>query len=190
MKYMISIALAIIALAAPLVASDLQIELEPEQSSVGLRLQATLHSVHGTVGVASGSMRLDTESGIAMGKVTVDATTAQTGNKKRDKKMHAKVLRTAEHPWILLLPRRLEGSLAQPGSSDVVLHGEIEILGRSHEISIPLHIEISDGQFTADGSFDVPYVEWGLEDPSTFVLRVAKVVEITIEAAGAVAATD
>jgi polyisoprenoid-binding protein YceI len=135
-------------------------------------------------------MRLETESGIATGEVTIDATTAQTGNKKRDKKMHAKVLRTADHPRIVLRPRRLEGPLAQPGASDVILHGEIEILGLSHEIAIPLHIEIDDGHYTANGEFEIPYVEWGLEDPSTFVLRVAKTVHVTIEAAGTIVRTD
>jgi hypothetical protein len=174
MKNTTSVALALLALAAPLAAGDLQIELDPELTSINLRLQATLHSVRGTAAAASGSMRLETESGIATGEVTIDATTAQTGNKKRDKKMHAKV----------------EGPLAQPGASDVILHGEIEILGLSHEIAIPLHIEIDDGHYTANGEFEIPYVEWGLQDPSTFVLRVAKTVHVTIEAAGTIVRTD
>jgi polyisoprenoid-binding protein YceI len=188
MKNTISIALAGLAVAAPLVAGDLQIELNPELTMIALRLQATLHSVHGTAAAASGSMHLDTESGNATGKVTIDATSAQTGNNKRDKKMHAKVLRSADHPRIVLWPQRIEGSLAQPGASDVTLHGKMEILGQSHEIAIPVHIEIKDGQFTAKGEFEIPYVEWGLEDPSTFVLRVAKVVEVTVEAAGTITA--
>ncbi len=190
MKHSICLTLVVLAMAAPLMASDLQIELDPEQTSIALRLQATLHSVHGNAALASGSMHLASDSGDATGEISIDATSAQTGNKKRDKKMHAKVLRSHEHPRILLRPRRLEGALARPGRSDVVLHGEMEILGQSHEIAIPLHIEISNGRFTADGSFEVPYVEWGLEDPSTLVLRVAKVVEITIHATGAVVASD
>ncbi len=190
MKRKTFIALAALALAAPVMAGELQIALDPEQTSIALHLQATLHSVHGTAAAVSGSMRLDAESGTATGEVIIDAATAETRNKKRDKKMHAKVLRSAEHPRILLRPTRLEGSLAQPGTSDVVLHGEMEILGQAHDIAIPLHIEIEAGRFRANGSFEVPYVEWGLEDPSTFVLRVAKVVEITIEAEGSIVVTD
>jgi hypothetical protein len=68
----------------------------------------------------------------------------------------------------------------------VTLHGEREILGQSHEIGIPSHIEIDGGHFTASFEFEIPYVDWGLEDPSTFVLRVAKVVQVTVTARGTV----
>ena len=186
MKKTTSIALALLALAAPLTAGELQIELDPELTSISFRLQATLHSVHGSAALTAGSLRLNTESGAMTGAVTVDSTTAETGNKKRDKKMHDKVLATANHPEIVLRTRRLEGELAQQGASDVTLHGAIEILGQSHEIGVPLHIEIDGGHFTANFEFEIPYVDWGLEDPSTFVLRVAKDVQVTVEAAGTV----
>jgi len=188
MKKTTFITLALLALAAPLTAGELQIELDPELTSISFRLQATLHSVHGSAALTVGSLGLNTENGSMTGAVTIDATTADTGNKKRDKKMHGKVLLTADHPEIVLQPDRLEGELAQQGASDVTLHGAIEILGQSHVVSVPMHIEIDDGHFTANFEFEIPYVEWGLEDPSTFVLRVAKVVEITIEATGMIVA--
>jgi hypothetical protein len=37
----------------------------------------------------------------------------------------------------------------------------------------------------ASGTLRVPYVEWGLEDPSNLFLRVAKQVEVRLEAQGA-----
>jgi polyisoprenoid-binding protein YceI len=186
MRETISVAVALLALAAPLAAGELQIELDPELTSISFRLQATMHSVHGSAVLASGSLGLNTESGAMTGAVTVDSTTTDTGNKKRDKKMHGKVLLTADHPEIVLRTHRLEGELAQQGASDVILHGEIEILGQSHEINISLHLEIDGGRFTATFEFELPYVDWGLEDPSTFVLRVAKVVEVTVIAGGTV----
>ncbi|MBD3854499.1 MAG: MBL fold metallo-hydrolase, partial [Acidobacteria bacterium] len=89
------------------------------------------------------------------------------------------------------LPRvRLEGDLTLEGMSEVTLHGKMEILGQSHEISIPLRIQINGGRFTAGAEFEIPYVEWGLDDPSTFVLRVAKEVQVMIEAAGTIVVTD
>jgi len=190
MRRTTSIALTLLALAAPLAASELQIELDPELTSISFRLQATLHSVHGSAALAVGSLRLNTENGVKDGAVTIDATTAETGNKKRDKKMHGKVLLTADHPEIVLRALRLEGGLAPQGASDVTLHGEIEILGQAHEIRIPSHIEINGDHFTAGFEFAIPYVDWGLEDPSTFVLRVAKEVQITVEAAGTVVVND
>ena len=50
--------------------------------------------------------------------------------------------------------------------------------------------EIADGRFTASTEFEIPYVEWGLDDPSTFVLRVAKEVQVMIEAEGTIVVTD
>ena len=40
----------------------------------------------------------------------------------------------------------------------------------------------------ATGKLVVPYVAWGMHDPSVFVLRVAKVVEVSFTAVGALAA--
>jgi polyisoprenoid-binding protein YceI len=190
MRKTTSVALTLIALAAPLTADELRIELDPELTSISFRLQATLHSVHGSAALVAGSLRLNTESGAMAGAVTIDATAAETGNKKRDKKMHGKVLLTADHPEIVLRAQRLEGELAQQGASDVTLHGEIEILGRTHQIGIPSHVEIDGGRFTASLEFEIPYVDWGLKDPSTFVLRVAKAVEITVSAKGTVGDAD
>lgn len=186
MRITISVALTFLAFAVPLAADELQIELDPERTSISFRLRATLHTVHGSAALADGSLRLDTESGAMTGAVTIDATTAETGNKKRDKKMHGKVLLTAEYPEVVLQGRRLEGELAPQGVSDVTMHGEIEILGQSHEIGIQTHIEIDGENFVTNFEFVVPYVDWGLKDPSTFLLRVAKVVEVTVTARGTV----
>ena len=33
-------------------------------------------------------------------------------------------------------------------------------------------------------AFDIPYVAWGMKDPSNFLLKVSKSVHMTIEAGG------
>ena len=38
--------------------------------------------------------------------------------------------------------------------------------------------------FTAKGKFVVPYVDWGMKDPSNFLFKVNKSVEIDVEASG------
>jgi hypothetical protein len=42
----------------------------------------------------------------------------------------------------------------------------------------------------ATTTFVVPYVEWGLHDPSMMVLRVAKTVGVTVQAKGTLSATE
>ena len=186
MKLTTLLAVVLLAVAPPINGSELEIRIDPDSTSIAFTLGATMHSVHGSVKTTAGALRLDTGSGVMEGEVTVDATSAETGNKKRDRKMHTKVLLTDSHPWIVLHARRLEGELAPAGESNITFHGNMEILGQPHEVEIPLRVEINGGRFTASAEFEVPYVEWGLKDPSTFVLRVAKEVVVTVTAKGTV----
>jgi len=179
-------ALGLVLGAASGVAAEWRIEVDPLRTSVSFTLKATMHSVHGTAAATSGGISIDPDTGAATGEIVIDATSAETGNHSRDKKMHRKVLVTIDHPQIVLRIRRLDGHLARQGSSEVTLHGEIEILGQAHAITIPLEVEIVGGDFTAHGQFDIPYVEWGLKDPSTFILRVAKEVQVEVTAEGTV----
>ena len=175
--------------AAPGPAAEWQIELDPLRTIVSFTLKATMHSVHGTAAATSAEINFDPDTGMATGEIVIDATSAETGNHSRDKKMHRKVLVTVDHPQIVLRIRSLQGHLTLEGTSEVTLHGEIEILGQPHEIGIPLQVTIDGGDFTAKAEFEIPYVEWGLKDPSTFVLRVAKEVQVVIEAAGTIIVT-
>ncbi len=63
---------------------------------------------------------------------------------------------------------------------------EIELLGSCHRLDVPLSVAIEDNGFSALAVFEIPYVDWGLDDPSTFVLRVVKAVEVTVVAEGRV----
>jgi hypothetical protein len=42
----------------------------------------------------------------------------------------------------------------------------------------------------ATGSFSVPYVEWGMKNPSKPFLRVGKAVEVSVDAKGTFVASD
>jgi len=54
------------------------------------------------------------------------------------------------------------------------------IHGAEHELTVPLQVEASNGQYNATGTFKVPYIKWGMKNPSTLFLRVNDTVEITI----------
>lgn len=166
--------------AVPTGAAELRVELPPESTTIGFTLKATMHTVHGTAALDRGEFVFDTDDQTVSGEAVVAAASADTDNKKRDKKMHTKVLVSGEHPLIVLRAETFEGTLTSEGASEITVVGVMELLGREHPIRIPMTVSITDGNATVDAEFPVPYVEWGLSDPSTFVLRVGKEVPVTV----------
>ena len=167
---------------APLLAAALV--LSPKETKVTFTLDATAHTVHGTVPLTSGTIQFDAGTGHASGEVVLDLARAQTGNKGRDEDMHGKVLESARFPQAVFRPHQIQGTLRASGTSDVVLKGTLLFHGAEHPVEIPAKVTLSGSHATADGHLTIPYVAWGLRDPSMFVLRVGKTVEVHLQAAG------
>jgi polyisoprenoid-binding protein YceI len=165
-------------------AQQTTIVLEPEKTTVSFILQATLHTVHGTFRLKSGVVRFDPATGAASGAIVADATSGQTGNKRRDRNMHQDVLESGRYPEITFTPTRVTGSLIAQGESSVALEGVLHLKGADHAISLPVNVQTSASEIKATTQFAVPYVAWGLKDPSTFFLRVADKVDVNIVATG------
>lgn len=171
-------------------AAEMRVELDPGATTISFSLGATLHTVHGEVSLRSGYLSFDPETGAVAGEIVVDATTADTGNESRDEDMHTKVLRSDTYPKIVLRPERLAGEVAAQGTRSVELTGRMELAGTSHEITIAVDVTVDGSSFSATAELTVPYVAWGLEDPSKFLLRVAKEVDVTVETHGTIARPD
>ena len=99
--------------------------------------------------------------------------------------MHNKVLLSADHPLIRLRASSYEGTLSPEGASEITLVGSMEVLGTEHPIRVPISVKIDGDTATVDASLSVPYVEWGLDDPSTFVLKVGKEVPVVVRSSNA-----
>jgi len=185
MRRRTALLLALAALfAAPAAGEEVTVRLDPAKSRIGFTLGATLHTVHGSMKLTRGEVRFDPESGAAEGRIVVDARSAETGNRDRDADMHAKVLESGRFSDIVLAVERIEGGFQPKGTSRLTLHGQLSIHGRSHRVSLPAEVTVEGGRVTAKLEFTVPYVEWGMKDPSKFLLSVAKVVKVTVEAQG------
>ena len=52
------------------------------------------------------------------------------------------------------------------------------IHGAAHEITLPVEVRMNNGQASAKTSFSIPYVQWGMKNPSTTLLHVGDKVEI------------
>jgi polyisoprenoid-binding protein YceI len=94
--------------------------------------------------------------------------------------MHANILESDKYPEIAFRPDRVIGNLPAEGKSQVQLHGIFSIHGADHEITVPASVEAAGGQYHVTATFAVPYVKWGMKNPSNLILRVSDTVEITI----------
>ena len=169
---------------APARAEERTLTLDPQATEVTFLLGATGHDVHGILHLKAGAIHFDTDTDGASGEVVLDARLTETGNAKRDKTMHAKVLESAEHAFMVFHPQSIHGDVAPQGKSDVELVGTVTLVGHDHPLSLPATLDVDGDTVTATAAFPVPFVEWGLHDPSTFILKVAKKVEVSLTAHG------
>jgi len=176
--------IAVFAVSASAFAAEQTLRLEPAETRVSFTLGATMHTVHGGLFVEKGLIRFDLESGDASGEVVLDARRTETGNAKRDKKMHKMVLESERYPTIVFTPQSIEGQLEESGRGDITLRGTVAIHGAEHALTLVAEVEREGAGVSAELSFTVPYVEWGIKDPSVFMLRTAKEVEVTVELYG------
>ncbi len=170
--------------ASPLSAETLVLELDPGKTTIELTFGATLHTVRGSLGLTLGRIELDPEAGTASGRIVLSATSASTGNERRDRKMHEKILESGRYPNIVFDVERVSGDLNRSGRSNLQLHGTLDFHGSRRQVAVPAVANVQGDQVTADAHLIVPYVEWGLADPSFLLLRVAKEVRVDIRASG------
>jgi polyisoprenoid-binding protein YceI len=143
-----------------------------------------LHTVQGSARLKHGSVRYAPATGELAGQIAIDARSADTGNDKRDKKMHEDVLESATYQDIVFRPERVSGARAETGPGRLTLTGTISIHGSDHRIELPVEVERDSTTLIVEGSFEVPYVAWGMNDPSVFLLRVKDYVTVEVRLVG------
>ena len=172
--------------AVSLNAQQSRVTLDTNATKVNFTLGDVLHTVHGTFKLTSGNLWFDSTSSKAGGTVVVNAASGDSGSHARDSRMNKNILESALYPEITFVPDRIEGQINQSGHSEFKLHGMFAIHGGTHELTANAKADIKDGHLTTTAGFEVPYVKWGLKNPSTLFLRVNDIVIIEIDAVGQV----
>lgn len=179
----ITLTLALFGFAAP-AAQQQTLDLDTGQTKVQYTVDTTLHTVHGTFLLKSSSIQFDPAGGPASGQIVVNATSGDSGNKSRDHKMTQEVLDGEKYQDIVFIPQQMKGALASSGSSKFQLEGSISLHGQSHPLTLDVNAQVQGTSLTADTSFEIPYIQWGLKNPGNFLLHVSDKVEIHIHAVG------
>jgi len=164
--------------------SEIVLGIDPAQSKVHWTLGTTLHTVHGTFAFKNGTLRVDPASGKASGEILVFATSGDSGNDSRDKKMHKEVLQSGQYPDVIFRPDRVEGKILPQGAFAVQVHGIFGLHGSEHELTVPVQAEFAGDRWTGSAKFVVPFIDWGLKNPSSFFNKVNRAVEIELEMKG------
>src|SRR3954453_9047424 len=163
---------------------QLRIQFDPSKTTIAFTLGDILHTVHGSFELKRGDVEYKIEAKSVSGNLVVDATSGQSGNHSRDRKMHKEILESARFPEINFHPDRVEGNVGTLGASYIQMHGIFSIHGIDHELTMPVKVEVFPDHWTADTPFTIPYVKWCIKNPSTFLLRVSESVEIDVHASG------
>jgi polyisoprenoid-binding protein YceI len=167
-------------------AQEITLKIDAANSKVHYTVDSTLHTVHGTFTLKDGSMvHFDPATGKAGGEVAVYATSGESGNSSRDERMHKEILQTGKYPDFIFRPSQIEGTVNPAGASDVKMHGVMQIHGGEHEVVAEVHAELAGDQWKGTAKFDVPYIQWGIKDPSNWVLKVKPVVNVEVDMTGA-----
>ena len=168
------------------VAAQIVLSVDPAKSTVHWSVESSLHTVHGTFHVKRGTVSVDPATGKASGEIVVDARSGESGNDGRDRRMHKEILESSQYTEVVFRPDRADGTVVAQGDSSFKLHGIFSLHGADHELNVPTQATLREGQWKGTAAFEVPYIEWGLKNPSNFLLKVKPVVDVQLELAGAV----
>jgi polyisoprenoid-binding protein YceI len=159
-------------------------ELDPAQTTVEFTVDSTLHTVHGNFQLTRGRIRFDSATGQAGGELVVDSASGQSGSAGRDKRMHKEILESPKYSDIVFTPQHVKGAVAADGKSQVDVDGLLSMHGQSRPITLTIQLQLQGGAGSADSTFAVQYLKWGMKNPSTFILRVNDKVELHVHATG------
>ncbi|HWN57947.1 MAG TPA: YceI family protein [Methylomirabilota bacterium] len=162
------------------------IKLDPAKTLVEFRLGGSLHTTHGKFLLRTGIIKADSASGKAEGTIVVDAASGDSGDSLRDNRMKNSVLEAEKFPEITFIARHIEGHLDRGGGFQAKSEGALKLHGAEHEIVMDTRGTLIDDNLVATAHFSIPYVQWGLKDPSLLFLTVAKQVDIDIATTGRV----
>jgi len=176
----------VILLAPAALAQHQTFVVDPDASEVKITLKTTHELVNGTFHIQSGSIEFDRSTPKMSGSVVVLAGSGKTGNGSRDKKMYNDILKVEQHATVWFEPKSYAGTIAPSGDSTIQVTGVFTLLGTPHEITVPILTHLDGASATAKAHFVVPYVQWGLKNPSFLIWKADDDVGIDLNLVGTI----
>jgi hypothetical protein len=111
------------------------------------------------------------------GEIVVNTQSGESGKGTRDRKTRREGLESDRYPDIIFRPDSVEGAVAAEGQSLLLVRTD-------HELTVPAEVEMRPDGWSATVHFAIPYVKWGMKNPSTLFLPVSESVEIDLGIGG------
>ncbi len=155
---------------------------DPAQTTIAFTLNGWPHATHGAFELERGTIRVDPVGGKMDGAIVVDAASGISGDDMRDSRMKNGVLEAQRFPQIIFAPQQVESHGNPPGEFPVVVRGLMTLHGAQHPFTIAAKVQRRGEFVTIHSDFVIPYIAWGLENPSVLFFTVAKQVELHVTA--------
>jgi polyisoprenoid-binding protein YceI len=175
-----------VAFAPAVLAQHRTFAVDPDASEVRIKLNTTHEVVNGTFHVQSGAIEFDRGGTKISGSIVV-AAAGKTGNDSRDKRMNKDILKAGQYTTVAFAPKSYQGAIPSSGDSTIQVSGVFTLLGTPHDLTIPMQIHIDGSKATVKAHFVVPYVQWGVKNPSFLIWKAENDVAIDLALVGQIA---
>jgi hypothetical protein len=185
MRFFEVVAIALL-LVSPALAQQRTFAINPDASEVKMKLNTTHEVVNGTFHVQTGSIEFDRSATKISGIIVIAAGSGKTGNDSRDKKMDKDILKVDQYTTVSFAPKTYTGTIPVSGDAIIQVSGVFSLLGTPHDLTIPIQIHLYGTKATARAQFVIPYVQWGLKNPSFLIWKAENEVAIDLNLVGQV----
>jgi polyisoprenoid-binding protein YceI len=166
--------------------SKVTVHFDPAATQIHWTLSGNAHATHGTFKLKGGQITYDPATGQAQGELLVDLATGESGDASRDSRMQTDVLESSKYPQASFHPTKITGAVEAGAVANMTVEGAFTIHGADHPLQMQIQVKLDGSRATATTHFRVPYVAWGMKDPSNFLLHVGKDVDVEVVAQGTV----
>ena len=166
---------------------NLPVKISNTNTFVRFDVDTTWHVVEGNVGQPSGRIWLEsaTDPNSIRAELRFQVGSFDTGNGSRDKEMRT-VMSADMYPDVTFIAQQVVGlcspsSLGNGQTCSATLEGAVTIRNITKPITLPIAVTRRANTFEIVGKTSLMWNEFGVEDPSIFIARVDKAVQISFK---------